>query len=404
MADCFELYQDSPEYKLELALLNSHAHAHHSILSHKYIYNPLQYPVLPPDLLQLHNSGDGAVIGGSPEYPVINVDSDDEAHSDDRHHAAAPAIPRTRQALARISAIGEPTAKRFKSTASAPPSIADTHISISDNDDNDAEADRGETSHNDTPSRLPRPIQYQRKLLLILDLNGVLIDRLVTSQDKSAAQANPFNQQLPSFSCNQCYIHIRPFLRTFLDFIFEHFYVATWTSAKQQNAKNIIWILFQERCHRLVFKYYQTECTDSGRVSGRGKPEFIKELSNIWRNPLYSQWNQSNTLIIDDSSHKSQLNAANSLLVPTFTVRSGSIDCWKDTGLLSIMQYLQAQLQDIHCDDVQQWPPFVDDTTGRILPPFQVTHIREDLEKDRNWGVLSLSQRDALLNRLQFQP
>ena len=144
----------------------------------------------------------------------------------------------------------------------------------------------------------PNIHNVQRKLL-ILDINKVLIYRLSTS-----------------------YYVVRPHAKEFLSDMAERFTLALWTSMKNTSAKKCIKELFCDSSSDLLFKWYQPKCT---RLHAHSvdekctelpdtKPTFLKNLSDVWKE--YSQYSESNTILLDDSPEKCINNPIYSSIQP----------------------------------------------------------------------------------------
>lgn len=89
-------------------------------------------------------------------------------------------------------------------------------------------------------------------------------------------------------------------LEDFLDFLFDHFDVATWTSAKSYNAKQVVDTVFANRPElrkQLVFEWCQEDCLiinipqikkiqssmTNNEFQKRGRTEvFLKHAKRIW--------------------------------------------------------------------------------------------------------------------------
>lgn len=124
--------------------------------------------------------------------------------------------------------------------------------------------------------------QQGKKLLLILDLNGVLVYR-----DKESRMD-----------------HKRDNVDVFLDWCFEHFDVALWSSARKHNVERLAQLVMgEQRMKRLVFMWHQDQCTPHATEENI----FKKPLQKVW--DIYPhQYDQTNTFIIDDSKSKMEDN------------------------------------------------------------------------------------------------
>jgi hypothetical protein len=92
----------------------------------------------------------------------------------------------------------------------------------------------------------------------------------------------------------------RPNLDAFISYCLENFTVAVWTSARPENAEKLCAYVFSPKQRtQLLFEYNQDHC------SGQW-PDLRKNLSTVWNQ--YSYYNESNTLILDDSDDKMSNN------------------------------------------------------------------------------------------------
>lgn len=89
------------------------------------------------------------------------------------------------------------------------------------------------------------------KKLLILDIDETLIYSSETLLDHD-----------PDFSFGQFHTYKRPFLKEFLQFCFEHFEVAIWTSATKSYAVNITEHILEKE-QKLSFFWTRNRCTHS---------------------------------------------------------------------------------------------------------------------------------------------
>ncbi|KAH8487152.1 hypothetical protein H0E87_025937 [Populus deltoides] len=162
---------------------------------------------------------------------------------------------------------------------------------------------------------LERPhIGRVTKKLLILDVNGLLAD--IVSYVSAGYQANIVVSGKSVFK--------RPFCDDFLRFCFEKFDVGVWSSRTKRNVNPLIDFLFGDSRHKLLFCWDQSHCTDTGftTVENRSKPLFLKELKKIWEyleSTLQlnkGEYNESNTLLLDDSPYKALCNPVHTAIFP----------------------------------------------------------------------------------------
>lgn len=143
-----------------------------------------------------------------------------------------------------------------------------------------------------------------KRTLVILDLNGLLIERQHVSKytDKPKYSAKVGHH----------YVWKRPGLSLFLKMVFRHFDVAVWSSASRRNINTVLNHVFGKYSKHLKFVWSQTECDVIQRSDGdddvsSGKTSvyndiFLKNLSRVWEN--FECYNQTNTIIVDDSKEK----------------------------------------------------------------------------------------------------
>jgi len=147
------------------------------------------------------------------------------------------------------------------------------------------------------------------KPLIILDLNNVLIDRLYDA-DRSHDVDHPQATRVGNFL-----VWTRPHLQSFLDFLFESFDVAVWSSVKAWNIESLLPLVLGDHQSELKFVWSQDQCQSVDNPDPEAKaPLFLKNLSEVWN--AFPQYDESNTLIIDDSLDKLQHNPDQCCWIP----------------------------------------------------------------------------------------
>ncbi|KAM5342679.1 hypothetical protein ACJ41O_013645 [Fusarium nematophilum] len=155
------------------------------------------------------------------------------------------------------------------------------------------------------PRRLPQP----RRILVVMDLNGTLLYR--------PNKRRPFN-----------FVE-RPHAKAFLSYCLETFHVAIWSSARPENVdKMVAQLLTPEQRERCLLVW--------GRDTfGLSKPDYdakvqvYKRLTSVWCDPrvmashpsasVGGRWDQSNTILVDDSLEKGRSEPFNLLQIPEFS-------------------------------------------------------------------------------------
>ncbi|RIA86248.1 HAD-like domain-containing protein [Glomus cerebriforme] len=141
--------------------------------------------------------------------------------------------------------------------------------------------------------------------LLVLDLNGTLVYR-------DNAKRN---------------IILRPHMKKFMKYIFDSnsFFVMVWSSAQPINVDKMVKAAFGQYEKKLVAKWTRKHLNLSDQDYHQ-KVETIKDLEKVWeelnnRNSTDLPqiiWDQTNTILIDDSCLKAKLQPYNAIHLPDF--------------------------------------------------------------------------------------
>ncbi|WCJ19017.1 Haloacid dehalogenase-like hydrolase (HAD) superfamily protein [Euphorbia peplus] len=172
--------------------------------------------------------------------------------------------------------------------------------------------------------RVGAPVGYSGKKLLILDLNGLLADIVIHSERERKAD----------IVISKKAVFRRPFCHDFLQFCFEKFNVGIWSSRIRKNVDMVVNFLMADSRHKLLFCWDQSHCTNTGfkTLENRGKPLVLKELKKLWDKLVdglpwnKGDYNESNTLLLDDSPYKALRNPANTAIFPYPYVHSDTGD------------------------------------------------------------------------------
>lgn len=277
--------------------------------------------------------GDGDEGGDAPQAPKRAKTADDDV-------CATPSTVPTPQAQAEVAADGESIPNKANA---APPQTA----------------------------VMPKRPKHEK--LLVLDLNGLFIDRrmkrlmrnvegetsggesakarktetdtedvndadaaegeadeptrtrseeLSSEEPQSSAQENP-NEIVEDAKVGQFYVYNRPHMREFIEWVHEHFEVGVWSSANTNNTKRLVDYVWGAHVSKISFIWGQERCSNIGSpvesATTRKHPMFLKELKHVWsqkKKTGLARFNQSNTLLIDDSPYKAIRNPANTAIHP----------------------------------------------------------------------------------------
>ncbi|CAJ2643715.1 unnamed protein product [Trifolium pratense] len=160
--------------------------------------------------------------------------------------------------------------------------------------------------------------------LIVFDLNGVLVD--CVTDDKKLN---------PDFVFNKTAVFARPSYLEFLEFCFDNFEVGIWSSKFKTNIDKILDFFMKDLKHKFLFRWDQSHCTTTTIPTPENPDKNImfKELEKLWDkedpNLCWEKgfFNESNTLLIDDSPYKGMLNPEYNVIYPdTFKYWIGKWD------------------------------------------------------------------------------
>ena len=144
-------------------------------------------------------------------------------------------------------------------------------------------------------------MQTSEKKLLILDLDETLI---FATENKSEREAD--------FTVGQYFVYQRPFLNEFIEFCFEHFEVAIWTTATRSYANDILQTILKTD-QKLQFLWTRERCTLSFDEEER-EHYFVKRMSKIRR----CRYKLESVIVVDDSPNVWKCSYGNLVRVNRF--------------------------------------------------------------------------------------
>lgn len=157
-------------------------------------------------------------------------------------------------------------------------------------------------------SEKPIRLESPKPILIVLDLNGTLLFR---------PSRNP-----------QAFV-ARPHALTFLNYLLSRFWVAVWSSAQPANVGAMIDNLIKdkEQRDRLVAIWGRDRFGLSSHDYAQ-RVQVYKRLTRLWVDPDVAashpgiaqgeRWDQSNTILVDDSTEKARSEPHNLVRVPEF--------------------------------------------------------------------------------------
>lgn len=216
----------------------------------------------------------------------------------------------------------------------------------------------------------------EKRLLVILDLNGTILHRIKTEiLLKNLQRTNP--DIIPIGKIHGRPIVSRPDAHNFLSNLLEMADVAVWTSAQAKNAVPMVMLAFSGLLNRyfyedempvklkeiysqfrdhpsicesfgeksLKFLWSQDECDEvptkaSKKGNSNYKPDFRKDLYKVWKaNP--GVYGPTNTIMIDDSPKKLGNLTANLLCVPEYDLAQNPFASRTDQTMNILDAYLR---------------------------------------------------------------
>ncbi|EPS62427.1 hypothetical protein M569_12362 [Genlisea aurea] len=198
--------------------------------------------------------------------------------------------------------------KRLKITETSSTADASEHKSNgAAGEIHESDSDRNAEEDTDLqPEETRNASSTDEKKLLVLDLNGLLID---------ISSYVPYDYD-PDEIINRKAVFKRPHCDDFLKFCFEKFNVGIWSSRTKRNVEPILDYLLGNDKQKLAFIWDHSHCVDSGfsSLERRNKPLLVKKLKRLWESG--GEFNETNTLLLDDTPHKALTNPEYNAIFP----------------------------------------------------------------------------------------
>lgn len=155
------------------------------------------------------------------------------------------------------------------------------------------------------------------KFLLVLDVNGLLVDRVNPGGSDYLQSCGA----MPDVHVHGSKVYKRPGVDEFVYWLTRNYEVAVWSSCRRRNLDPIIQAIFPGRLQdQLVAILDQSACDVDGTVAssnGGTKERFIKDLNRVWAVVGEgASIDHATTLMIDDSPYKAVRNPANTAIHP----------------------------------------------------------------------------------------
>lgn len=191
--------------------------------------------------------------------------------------------------------------------------------------------------------RLVQTLESPRQLLIVLDLNGTLVHR---KQPRGGS----------SFVA-------RPKLNEFLQYLFTYHKVMVWSSAKPKNVNAMCEKLFDKDQRQELIAVWARDTLRLPDASYNSKVQVYKQLHWTWHDKRIqaatpdakSGWDQSNTVLIDDSVEKAASEPHNLICLEEF---QNSPEQRKSDVLGQVVKYLELLKHEKDVSAFMQLMPF----------------------------------------------
>lgn len=158
------------------------------------------------------------------------------------------------------------------------------------------------------PDQTPATSTLARHLLVVIDLNGTLLYR-------------PNRKNPTKFTA-------RPHAQKFLQYCIDTFSVIIWSSAKSQNVVPMCQSILNPSLRQKIIAIWGRETFGLSNADFNARVQCYKRLTKLWDDPQIAsshpeartggRWNQTNTVLIDDSSEKARSEPFNLIEIPEF--------------------------------------------------------------------------------------
>lgn len=185
---------------------------------------------------------------------------------------------------------------------------------------------------------------HQRSgLLLVLDLHGLLVERIANQEWSKRREAQTLCNY--AFTQKNHFVWTRPHVETFLEFAYCRHDIAVWSSAQPHTITGLLNGLsdhFEMRPSlrsRLQFVWDRSKCRldpDSGPYAT------LKHMHDFWDFPGFDdRYSSKNTLLLDDSETKLRHCPLSGLLVPEYKAGILGERYSRDDTLLWVLLYVE---------------------------------------------------------------
>ncbi|KND93850.1 putative FCP1y domain-containing protein [Tolypocladium ophioglossoides CBS 100239] len=202
---------------------------------------------------------------------------------------------------------------------------------------------------------LPSTLADPRRILVILDLNGTLLFRPTRKQPTQFVE--------------------RPHARRFLAYCLDFFHLAVWSSARPENVQHMLAQLLTSEQRQRCVVIWGRDRFGLSQDDYNSRVQCYKRLSAMWNHPDVrashphasrgGRWDQSNTVLVDDSPEKGRSEPHNILPIPEF---SGLKNEQADV-LPQVHDYLNTLCYQADISRYMRQSPFTLDPYYKLHPP-----------------------------------
>lgn len=159
----------------------------------------------------------------------------------------------------------------------------------------------------------------ERDKLVILDFNGIFIDKVFDPSAESN-QNGKTEKGVEFKTIKNFIIYFRPHFRDILNEISRKYSVAFWSSTTEQTAQPILSLMGLKKYDFRFIWFRENTLFDPnyGVDDDIERHDTVKNLSNVYLNPVGNRdrkWDETNTLIIEDSPKKVKYNPIRNVLI-----------------------------------------------------------------------------------------
>lgn len=191
---------------------------------------------------------------------------------------------------------------------------------------------------------LPYGLAERPRVLLILDVNGLLVQRQKIGWGDGALGVPPGYTPIGNCWC----VRARPGAAEFIAFCMGHFAVGLWSTMTSENLQRVVQALLPLPGLReqLQFVWGAESCTPTGEVTSSGKQLMQKRLEVLWSEAGLHVYAPSATLLVDDDPYKAAANPPHTSVHPpawshdddddSLLLADGPLRSWLDRLLTSL--------------------------------------------------------------------